>query len=423
MSLAIYGEISLDVLVNSDSNIHTRLGGAGLYAAISAGRQECNVQFMTIYGPEVDEYCIHAWSKLGIAFDTAIKKKYYALPRYLVTGFRAFETKESTPMTNINLGIEYIPSINDECKGILIFPIDHDIPIEICIQAMEKNIPIFLDPKPNEKSILKARELLKYVTFLLVNEEEALLLSDESNLEDAIRSLSESGPKYTIIKRGHLGCIVVHKNKRTEFPAFKSAVQCTLGSGDAFDGAFAATYIATKNIEYSVKVAACVAASFIESFEIENVINKKGAQLDIETRKFCSYKSNFKEIYLASPFFTIQEKKWLNEVCRKLENVQFNVLSPSRENGIITKDTDWVERERIFRDDIALLDKADFMVALIDNNDSGTFFEIGYANKQGIPVFGLKTSTFDLNNMILFGCNYIASSVEELIEKIYAYDQ
>ncbi|XID91612.1 PfkB family carbohydrate kinase [Paenibacillaceae bacterium WGS1546] len=420
MSLAVYGEIGIDLLLDSDTKITPRIGGAGLYAAIAAAKQGKEINFLTVYGPEIDQYSFNFWGTMGVSTNQSSYLENYSVPRYIVTGYKAFEHKKSTPMTDLKIGVDYRPTIDNECEGLLLFPLDHSFPESLCRQAHEQNIPIFLDPKPNEKSIKQAREIMQYTTVLLVNEEETILLSETTCIKESIEKLKTMGPRYIVIKRGHKGCILITDEKIVEVPAYKSNVVCTLGSGDAFGGALAATFIETGDIEYSVQVGNCVAANFIESIAIETVIDRAGVEKDIYTReKFVVDEATPIKIYLAGPFFSDQEIHWVRHVGNKLESARFDVLSPSRENGVISKDTSIEKRKDIFQSDIDLLNSCDIVVALLDHDDPGTCFEIGYAFAKGTPVYGLKTSHTDLNNMIKFGCIEIIEDIEELIRVLY----
>ncbi|MBO8172979.1 MAG: nucleoside 2-deoxyribosyltransferase [Bacillaceae bacterium] len=419
MNIAVYGEIGIDLLLDYDTKIIDRFGGAGLYASISAAKQGINVEFMTVYGPEIDSYSIKIWNLMGVSFSSAKYMENYCLPKYLVKGYKAYEVKKSTPLIDVKIGIEYNPQLSDECEGILVFPVDHSLPEDLCKQACEKNIPVFLDPKPNSKSIHDARKILEYVSVLLVNEEEVLLLTQANTLENAIEKLIHMGPKYIIVKRGYKGCILVNEGKTIHIPAYKSNVKCTLGSGDVFGGALAATFLRTRDIEYSTRLASCVAANFIENFTIENIINRVAVEEDMDRREIVVSGNSDKSVYLAGPFFSKQEEDWVKLITNRIENCGFKVLSPLRENGIIKKDTPMDERKNIFDKDLDLIRQSDVVVALLDHNDPGTCFEVGFAYERGIPIIALKTSQFELNNMLVYGCNVIVESIEELIEKLY----
>jgi nucleoside 2-deoxyribosyltransferase len=95
-------------------------------------------------------------------------------------------------------------------------------------------------------------------------------------------------------------------------------------------------------------------------------------------------------IYLAAPLFSDAERAY-NLVLRKfLEENGYSVYLP-QETG---EGLAGPERDRtIFRSHIAALDAASCVVAVCDgtDTDSGTAWEMGYAEAKGIPVVALST--------------------------------
>jgi sugar/nucleoside kinase (ribokinase family)/nucleoside 2-deoxyribosyltransferase len=422
MSICVYGEIGFDWFVQSVHSIYCRWGGAALYASLAAAKQGAKVNLLTVLGEEVDPYVLTGWEMLGVSFQLTKREPTYSLPKYIVTGFGKFEHKVSRPLTEVKLQIDYSPNIPDDCSAIIIFPFNHSLPKTLIKTASERRIPVFLDPKPNENSIEDAKKLLNLVDVLLVNEDEIKKLSGKSNIEEAIQDIRGKGLKRIILKCGIRGCIVIDDSYIKTIPSYKSNSICTLGSGDVFAGAFVATFIDTKDLLYSTDLASCVVSHFIEHTTTECVLNKEATQYEMTKRtKIDIPDIREKGVYLAGPFFCIQERMWVEKVCNTLENAGLRVLSPSRENGIIDENWTQQEKQQIFLSDIKLIEQANVVVALLDHDDSGTYFEIGYAYKKGIPIIGLRTSNTQLNNMILFGCHKITKTIEELIEEIYEY--
>lgn len=409
-------------MVEDASNIDCRWGGAGLYAALASARQGATTTLLTVYGPELPDYARGYWGDFGVFLDSAQWCSSLSLPKYIVTGFGQYGRKKSRPLNAVRLDTKYDPSLPDECDALLVFPINHSLPPALLNEAKKRHIPIFLDPKPNELSIADTQSLISFATCLLVNEEEAQKLTNKSDIHDAISSLKQLGIQQIIVKQGIRGCLVIDGEQEERVPAFKSKAKCTLGSGDVFGGALVTTYIRTKDLIYSVKFACCTAANFIEQCETEAILGKDAVLLDMKERAQIVVPDVSRQtIYLAGPFFSQQELHWVNSVCIALEDAGFKVHSPSRDNGIITELTTPEERKKIFQQDIRLLEESDIVVSLLDHNDSGTHFEVGYAHKMGIPVFALKTSTDFLNNMLQYGCTKICASLECLIEELYAY--
>ena len=163
-------------------------------------------------------------------------------------------------------------------------------------------------------------------------------------------------------------------------------------------------------------------ATFIESIETERMPNRRTIENYLDKREIISCNSsNNVTIYLAGPFFSKAELNWVNYIHECLEGCGVNVLSPYKENGIVDINTSMNDRNYIFNSDLELLHRSDIVVALLDHNDPGTCFEIGYAYSEKIPIIGLKTSKDMFNNMILIGCNRICNSVEELVSEVYKY--
>lgn len=424
MSLTIYGEIAKDILIDSkDGHIEIRNGGAGLYSTIAAHKQGSKVDFFTIYNQEINKYDLGLYEYMGISFEKALLSSNYVIPKYLVKGFKSCEKKVSIPINLEKLKCEYTPELSKESKGLLVFPLNYSIPIDLCREAKEKENIVFLDPKPNEKSIEDAKKCLRYVDILLVNEEESQLITETNTLSEAIECLSNLNLKYVVIKRGDKGCILINEQRKVKsIPAFNSNVKCTLGSGDVFGGVLAANYIENKDIEYSIKIASCAAANFIECNDIELMCDKRTLEKEVICRKENVMLKKVKA-YLASPFFSQQELNWVKYIKGVLEEVNIDVFSPFHENGLLKRNSSDILKKEVFDKDIEAIDKSDIIVALLDNNDTGTYFEIGYAYKNEIPIVGLKTSDSNLNNMILNSCSVIVNSVDELIYEVKKYEK
>jgi sugar/nucleoside kinase (ribokinase family) len=87
--------------------------------------------------------------------------------------------------------------------------------------------------------------LMQRVDGLIVNEEEARLLTDRRNLFAAGRRLLEMGPDFVIVKKGEHGAFLLGKEVRFALPAYpvEDVVDPT-GAGDSFAGGFMGTLAA-----------------------------------------------------------------------------------------------------------------------------------------------------------------------------------
>jgi sugar/nucleoside kinase (ribokinase family) len=81
--------------------------------------------------------------------------------------------------------------------------------------------------------------VLEKVDMLLLNDEEARLLSRHDNLPAAARAIRELGPRAVVIKRGDAGALLFHEAGVFAAPAFPiETVVDPTGAGDSFAGGF-----------------------------------------------------------------------------------------------------------------------------------------------------------------------------------------
>ena len=96
-------------------------------------------------------------------------------------------------------------------------------------------------------------------------------------------------------------------------------------------------------------------------------------------------------IYIAGPFFTDEERAFLNVVIESVKETFPNekLFIPMEHfipNGENLSNNEWAEA--VFKMDVEALNKCDRVVAayLGLRSDTGTAWEIGYAYAKGIPV-------------------------------------
>jgi len=94
--------------------------------------------------------------------------------------------------------------------------------------------------------------LLKRIDLLVLNDSEAKLMMDTSNVVAAGHSLRTMGPKYVIIKKGEHGAMLFGENEFFACPAFPlHDVFDPTGAGDSFIGGFAGYLASLGKSEYT----------------------------------------------------------------------------------------------------------------------------------------------------------------------------
>ncbi|MDX9910620.1 MAG: PfkB family carbohydrate kinase [Phycisphaerales bacterium] len=121
-------------------------------------------------------------------------------------------------------------------------------------------------------------QLLGRIDGLVLNFDEAELLTGHRNTVSAGRHILDMGPRFVVIKKGEHGCIFVHRDGIAALPAFPAEVVIDpTGAGDTFAGGMMGTLAADGATGHQKDPAsfgavrrALVAGTVIASFNIES---------------------------------------------------------------------------------------------------------------------------------------------------------
>ncbi|MFN0131618.1 MAG: PfkB family carbohydrate kinase [Phycisphaerales bacterium] len=136
--------------------------------------------------------------------------------------------------------------------------------------------------------------LLTRIDGLVLNYDEAELLTGKANTVAAARQVLKMGPKFVVVKKGEHGCILVHRDGMAALPAYPTeTVIDPTGAGDTFAGGMMGYLANHKGDAHSVSslrealAHGTVVASFnIESFSLERLTTLTRAELDARYREF-----------------------------------------------------------------------------------------------------------------------------------------
>jgi sugar/nucleoside kinase (ribokinase family) len=114
-------------------------------------------------------------------------------------------------------------------------------------------------------------KVLERVDMLLLNDEEARLLSGRDNLPAAARAIRALGPKAVVVKRGDAGALLFHEAGVFAAPAFPiETVSDPTGAGDSFAGGFMGWLANTGDITPGGIRTALIVGSALASFCCED---------------------------------------------------------------------------------------------------------------------------------------------------------
>ncbi|RCG29760.1 sugar kinase [Sphaerisporangium album] len=127
--------------------------------------------------------------------------------------------------------------------------------------AREGGTLVTMDLLSNMPDLMPAtRAFLPYVDYFLPNEEQALMISGASEVEEAARRLLEEGPGGVLVTLGAEGSLVATASGTVRVPALDVAVVDTTGCGDAYCAGFIAGLLDGRDVTESARLGTAVAA-------------------------------------------------------------------------------------------------------------------------------------------------------------------
>jgi sugar/nucleoside kinase (ribokinase family) len=136
--------------------------------------------------------------------------------------------------------------------------------------------------------------LLKRVPLLMINDEEARLLSGERNMVRAARSILAMGPESVMIKRGEYGVLYFSGESVFAVPAYPlEEVFDPTGAGDTFAGGVMG-YLAScgdlspAGIRRAIVYGSVLASFTVEAFSLERLRTLTREDIDRRYRQFIS---------------------------------------------------------------------------------------------------------------------------------------
>jgi len=137
--------------------------------------------------------------------------------------------------------------------------------------------------------------LLSEVDGVILNDEEAMQLTECRNVVTAGRKILKSGPRsFVVVKKGEHGAILIHRDGVASVPADPAAeaqVVDPTGAGDTFAGGFMAHIARTgahdfDTLRHAMAWGTVLASFTIESFGLDRLARLDAGQIDDRYRGF-----------------------------------------------------------------------------------------------------------------------------------------
>jgi len=147
--------------------------------------------------------------------------------------------------------------------------------------AVKNDIKIAASPVGQSQlgeGLERTKALLDKVDILIVNQEEAALLTevDYSDEEEIFNKLEKLAPKIKVMTKGPKGVRVTDGEHRYSAGIPESGLVDRTGAGDAFSSAFLSGYIERQDISYAIQLATANSTSVLQKMGAINGLLKKG---------------------------------------------------------------------------------------------------------------------------------------------------
>ncbi len=272
MSLLVIGTVALDDIETPYASQNGVVGGSATFFSHAAA-QFGPVRLVSIIGEDFPEDAIEAFREADVdmrGLARAPGKSFHWAGRYLDD----WNARETT-CTDLNVIDGWTPEVPEEFRDSKYVFLANGHPDIQAATLDQIDDPKFVLLDTMNLWIDIAREpldaLLRRVDGVVVNDEEARMLTGEPNLIKAGRALLNLGPKVVILKKGEHGCFLFSGYDFFALPAYPvTAVVDPTGAGDSFAGGFMGSLADTDMLSFRHLREAMIDGTVMASFAVES---------------------------------------------------------------------------------------------------------------------------------------------------------
>ena len=297
--ILITGTVAFDDIETPFGSSGKVIGGAGTYIALASSLFTKNLAIVSIIGEDFPEKEIKFLNSRGV--NTKMIE--------IIKGGKTFYWKgkyhenmigRDTLSTELNVLEKFDPIINSEFSSSEIILLGNLHPLvqnTVINQCSNPNRFIILDTMNfwMDNALNELKHVVEKVDLIIINDEEAQQLTNESNIFNAGNKILKMGPKKVIIKKGEHGSIYLDSFHKYILPAFPvdSLVDPT-GAGDSYAGGIAGFLSTKQEIGFNeikeAMIFGTLTASFcVENFGVEGLRNLDYEKLVSRLKIFKSY--------------------------------------------------------------------------------------------------------------------------------------
>ena len=282
MKLKVVGTLAYDSITSEFGSKKNIFGGSAAYFALSSSYLSKRVSITGAIGNDFNLKDLEMLSSRGINVDGVEKME---LKTFRWEG--KYET--NSPNDAITLSNSIIKGEDNVLNSYKpkLFHANENIEEEYCLflansdpknqhellNQMDKKAKLIgLDTMDfwinNSPQLVKS--LFPKINVLVINENEAKLITNENTLRNCIEQIQKLGAKRMVIKLGNYGLVYASETTRFFLPAvLVGQVKDPTGAGDSFAGGFMGYLSTVENLKEKDFKEACISGSVMASFSVE----------------------------------------------------------------------------------------------------------------------------------------------------------
>ncbi len=294
MSILIVGSVAFDTVETPTGKAQDVLGGAATYSSVAASFFH-QVKMVAVVGEDFHQEHINFLDQRDINLE-GLKVSPGQTFRWSGKYLDNMMDRETLD-TQLNVFEHFDPVLpKDYCEPKLVFLANIHPALQKKVLDQIDNPP-FVACDTMDLWINTAKDelldLLPRLDLLIINDEEAQMLSGKFNLLQAASAIMDLGVDRVIIKRGEHGSTLVTKDNVFICAAYPlDEVVDPTGAGDCFAGGFMGELARSGKIEDQTIKRAMVYGSVLASFNVESFSLDRLKQLEIEDieKRFSQFK-------------------------------------------------------------------------------------------------------------------------------------
>ncbi|MEK6702611.1 MAG: PfkB family carbohydrate kinase [Planctomycetota bacterium] len=301
MSLLVTGTIGIDDIVTPTGHAEAVLGGSCMYFSAAASFFGA-VRLVAVVGEDFPP----AFKEVFAAFPTVdtrgleIRKggKTFRWGGKYLAGMNSRETL-FTELGVVGEKPPVVPTVFSDSSCLFLANMPPAVQLGLLEQAPSRKLTV-ADTMDLWINVAKADllVLLRRVDGLVLNYDEAELLTGCGNTVTAGRHILEMGPRFVVIKKGEHGCLLVHRDGMCALPAYPTEkVVDPTGCGDTFAGGMMGSIAAAQgakdmgsfgSIRRALVHGTVVASFTIEAFSLDRLRTLTWAEIEARYDEYAS---------------------------------------------------------------------------------------------------------------------------------------